>query len=201
MCDCVNKVNKKGYSVFGLQFYGECWSGPRVGCNYKKFGQANECVNEKLKICSDSTSRLCAGHSSQETYVYVPTYPPPVELCPSTPPTSITTVPTPTPTGPPSLKCGNVEYKLRKLGCWSERSDSGMPRAIPELMLTARDRKSNVYAGYQINRSNYAQFIKKYVKWFVLAVTLNHNTINVIIIDFCPFLLVIPIEPKIFIQK
>ena len=164
MCDCVTKVKQKGYSVFGLQFYGECWSGPRVGCTYRKFDKANECVNENLKTCSDSTSRLCSGHSSQEMYVYVPVYPPPVELCLTTTPTSITTVTT---TAPPTVRCGNVEYKLRKLGCWSERSDSNMPAAIPELLLTARDSKSKAYAGYRIDTSNYAQFLDRYVKLFV----------------------------------
>lgn len=169
MCDCVTKVKQKGYSVFGLRFYGECWSGPRVGCTYKNFGKANECVNENLKTCSDSTPRLCSGHSSQEVYVYVPDYPPPAELCPTTPPTPITTVTTTVPSEPPKVRCGDVEYKLRKLGCWSERSDSSMPLAIPELLLTARDSNSDAFAGYQIDTSNYAQFLDRYVELFLFA--------------------------------
>ncbi|XP_028412299.1 uncharacterized protein LOC114535118 [Dendronephthya gigantea] len=162
ICDCVKKVQKKSYSVFGLQFYGECWSGPKVGCTFKKFGRANECVNEKLGQCSDTTSRFCAGHSSQEMYVYVPYYPPPSELCPSTTPTSITTVSTPVPPGPPRLKCGNVEYKLTKLGCWKELGDTMPPRAINELLLTARDKKSSVYAGYDFDKQNFEDFIQKF---------------------------------------
>lgn len=140
--------------MFGLQFYAECWSGPRVGCTYKKFGQASECVNENLKRCSDGTSRLCSGHSSEELYVYVPTYPPPIQLCPSLPPTT-------SPTGPPSIQCENVEYKLTKLGCWKEFGDTMPPRAITELLLTARDRKSSVYVGYDFDKNNYQDFIRR----------------------------------------
>ena len=151
----------KGYSVFGLQFYGECWSGPRVGCTYNKFGPANECVNENLSKCSDSSSRLCSGHSSQETYVYVPIYPPPAELCPSTPPTSISTRPTPTPTGPPTLRCGNVVYKPIKLGCWNELGATMPPKAIPELLLTSRDEMSSVYVGYKFDENDYVNFIRR----------------------------------------
>ena len=161
MCDCVEKVNKKGYSVFGLQFYGECWSGPRVGCTYKKFGEAYECVNENQRKCYDTTSRLCSGHSSQEMYVYVPKYPPPVDLCPTTPPTSITTIPTPKPTGPPMIQCGTIQYKLTKLGCWNELGDTMPPRALSELLLTARDKKSSVFVGYEYEKLKFENFIRR----------------------------------------
>ena len=184
MCDCVAKVSQKGYSVFGLKFYGECWSGAQAHCTYRKFGRSTGCVNEKLKPnCLDGSTQICSGHSKQQLYVYVPANLP-QPTCPTTslvtPSTPSVTPPTPsiTPTTPtvtpgnPKIKCGTVEYELRKLGCWSGRSDRNMPRAIPELLLTARDTNSNVYAGYEIDTSNYAQFLDRYVKLFVLAV--NH---------------------------
>jgi hypothetical protein len=62
----------------------------------------------------------------------------------------------------PKITCGNVEYELRKLGCFSERESA--PRAIPELLLTARDSGSKVYAGYHIDTSNYAQFLDRYAR-------------------------------------
>ena len=63
--------------------------------------------------------------------------------------------------GPPTVTCGNVRYKLVKLGCWSELGDSKPPRAMPELILTARDRTSKVYAGYDFDKHNYAPFLEK----------------------------------------
>ena len=144
-----------------------------------KFGKSNGCVNEKIKQCSDKSTQICSGHTSEEMYVYVPANLP--ATCPtSTPdirqPTPTFKLPTPsmtpvtTPDTPmkPMIKCGDVNYKLMKLGCWSEGKDDSMPKALPELILTARDTKSSVFAGYQIDTSNYAQFLNRYVKYYEL---------------------------------
>ena len=72
-------------------------------------------------------------------------------------------VTTPLSRGPPVVKCGNVEYKLKKLGCWNELGDFQPPRAMPELLLTSRDRKSSVYVGYDFNRHTYAAFLERFV--------------------------------------
>ena len=156
-------------------FYGECWSGPQVSCTYQKFGQSDGCVNENInQKCSDKSNQICSGHSKEEIYVYVPSHLSVKATCPTTtpvitqptpsitPPTSSITrmTPTDTPTNP-KVRCNNVEYELRKLGCWSERESP--PRAIPELLLTARDPRSVFYAGYDIDTSNYAQFLDRYV--------------------------------------
>jgi hypothetical protein len=161
-------MNQKGYSVFGLQFYGECWSDPRAGCNYKKFGKANGCANENHGRCSDDTTMLCSGDNARHSYVYVPANSH-VPLCPTTIPTQPTTTPkihtipktTPTPVGPPIIKCGNIEYQLTKLGCWKEFGHVRPPRVLPELLLTAKDTKSSVYAGYKFYKQKYGDFIHK----------------------------------------
>ena len=184
-CDCLTKVKEKGYSVFGLQFYGQCWSGPRAACHYKTFGKSYKCVNEKLGQCLDKSSRLCSGQNAEDIYVYIPTYTPGGLTCPTTIPTTrkmttptkkmttptkkmttptklITTPKTTTiPIGPPVIKCGNVEYKLKKLGCWKDLGDITPPRAMPELLLTARDKWSNVYAGYDYHKMGYNVFINR----------------------------------------
>ena len=179
MCDCIHKVNKKGYSVFGLQFYGECWSGPRAGCSYEKFGKTKGCVNEYKDTCSDDSGLLCSGDSPTHTYVYVPADRPDVPFCPTTTPSKQqTNTPKVTPKttlkvithpkitrpviiGKPHVTCGNVRYKLMKLGCWREWGDARPPRAMPELILTARDKGSKVYSGYDFNRHNYAPFLER----------------------------------------
>ena len=191
-CDCLTKVKEKGYSVFGLQFYGQCWSGPRAACHYKTFGKSYKCLNEKLGQCLDKSSRLCSGQNAEDIYVYIPTYTPGGLTCPTTIPTTrkmttptkkmttptkkmttptkkmttptklITTPKTTTiPIGPPVIKCGNVEYKLTKLGCWKEYGHVRPPRILPELLLTAKDKTSSVYAGYEFYKQKYSDFIRR----------------------------------------
>ncbi|XP_031553321.1 neurogenic locus notch homolog protein 1-like isoform X4 [Actinia tenebrosa] len=41
---CANAVQALGYKYFGIQFYGECWSGPDASVQYDKHGtQGSEC--------------------------------------------------------------------------------------------------------------------------------------------------------------
>ena len=42
---CARATEKAGYSFFGVQYAGECWSGPRAYMTYKKYGTSNKCVN------------------------------------------------------------------------------------------------------------------------------------------------------------
>lgn len=125
---------------------------------------------------------LCASPHSQSMYAFALADSKDVTHCgtkPSTEPQTtpkITAITTPktTPTlvqsprstlqpttGKPQVTCGNVKYKLVKLGCWKELGDFTPPRAMPELLLTARDKKSSVYAGYEFNRHNYAAFLER----------------------------------------
>ena len=163
VCDCVKRVNLKGYSVFGLQFYGECWSGPSDACTYNRFGKGSGCVNEKMKRCSDKSSLLCSGDTVEHVYAYVRADSPGGATCPTTSPTIPSTPPPKTValTGPPIVKCANVEYKLTKLGCWNELGGSRSSRAFSELLLTAKDKNSNVYVGYDLEKTKYDVFLQK----------------------------------------
>ena len=80
-----------------------------------------------------------------------------------TTPTKLITTPKTTtiPIGPPVIKCGNVEYKLTKLGCWKEYGHVRPPRILPELLLTAKDKTSSVYAGYEFYKQKYSDFIRR----------------------------------------
>ncbi|XP_078342480.1 uncharacterized protein LOC144628280 isoform X1 [Oculina patagonica] len=42
---CALAAEKGGYSVFGVQNAGECWSGPQAHMTYKKYGSSTRCVN------------------------------------------------------------------------------------------------------------------------------------------------------------
>ena len=183
-------MKKKGYNLFGLKLYGECWSGQKAGCIYNMMGKDKDCVNEEFKKCSDDSSKLCSGGRDRHVYVYVPAYINEDQICPMETPTdimgSITTqlpsrttkrttavtkrpettllpsIPTPTtvvPTGPPIVNCYGHQYKLKKLGCYKETYSE--PRAVPELLLTARDKSSSHYVGYDLNKYNYPTFLER----------------------------------------
>ncbi|XP_031550039.1 uncharacterized protein LOC116287487 isoform X2 [Actinia tenebrosa] len=60
-CRCAAKAKSLGYKVFGLQFFGECWSGPDAK-SYKAVGKADnkKCTGNEYKTCSPF-SRHCVG--------------------------------------------------------------------------------------------------------------------------------------------
>ncbi|XP_078359057.1 uromodulin-like isoform X2 [Oculina patagonica] len=41
---CAEEAKKKGYLYFGLQFYGECWSGPKAHLTYDRDGSSKNCM-------------------------------------------------------------------------------------------------------------------------------------------------------------
>ena len=40
---CALLAKAKNYKYFGLQFYGECWSGPSVDSSFSKDGKSPQC--------------------------------------------------------------------------------------------------------------------------------------------------------------
>ena len=42
---CAQAAKRAGYLVFGVQYGGECWSGPLAHVTYKKYGTSTKCVN------------------------------------------------------------------------------------------------------------------------------------------------------------
>ncbi|XP_078346389.1 uncharacterized protein LOC144631727 isoform X9 [Oculina patagonica] len=43
-CRCAEATRKRGFKVFGLQNYGECWSGPGAEMNYDSEGLSDKCL-------------------------------------------------------------------------------------------------------------------------------------------------------------
>eukprot|EP00794_Sanderia_malayensis_P018103 gene18103-19912_t len=60
ICRCAKKAKADGYTTFGVQFYGECWSGSEDKIQPKKDGEATTCVAEKYEDCPYN-SYHCAG--------------------------------------------------------------------------------------------------------------------------------------------
>ena len=68
---CATEAFQKGYSVIGIQFWGECWSGPNAAKKYDKYGGADTCVNEKFKKeFNDTTQCQMATGMDSTNYVY-----------------------------------------------------------------------------------------------------------------------------------
>ena len=43
--ECARRVNKRGLHYFGIQFYGECWSGENAERTYNKQGRSTRCLH------------------------------------------------------------------------------------------------------------------------------------------------------------
>ena len=41
---CAKEAKKKGYLYFGIQFWGECWSGPMAHLTYDRDGSSKNCT-------------------------------------------------------------------------------------------------------------------------------------------------------------
>ncbi|XP_028514921.1 uncharacterized protein LOC110239313 isoform X2 [Exaiptasia diaphana] len=68
-CRCAQLAKAKGYTIFGLQFFGECWSGPTL--DYKSVGEATngyDCLGPDYKPCS-VWDRHCIG-TQEMNYIY-----------------------------------------------------------------------------------------------------------------------------------
>lgn len=73
-CRCANATRAKGWKVFGLQFYGECWSGENGETTFKKYGNASskKCVQElvdPILPCDKRKDMECVGAQSTN-YIY-----------------------------------------------------------------------------------------------------------------------------------
>ncbi|XP_028411153.1 uncharacterized protein LOC114533760 [Dendronephthya gigantea] len=59
-CRCAMKTVERGWNTFGLQYYGECWSGENGDVAYYKEGSTSTCVNKCFKPCQNYDA-LCIG--------------------------------------------------------------------------------------------------------------------------------------------
>ncbi|XP_068709752.1 cartilage matrix protein-like [Montipora foliosa] len=71
-CRCAEKALQKGYRVFGLQFYGECWSGPFAEFNYARDGKSDKCIMnfEAPTACVKDEPKECVGQATTN-YIYM----------------------------------------------------------------------------------------------------------------------------------
>jgi len=68
-CKCAELALKGNYTYFGIQFYGECWTGTDADEKFQRDGPSSECVGGKFASCDDSTSAECAGKCFSN-YIY-----------------------------------------------------------------------------------------------------------------------------------
>ncbi|XP_032236053.1 uncharacterized protein LOC5510908 isoform X2 [Nematostella vectensis] len=61
VCRCAKRALDRGYSHFGLQFYGECWSGKNAGSTFKTDGPSRTCLGRSLKACDAGSDFPCTG--------------------------------------------------------------------------------------------------------------------------------------------
>ncbi|XP_073238208.1 collagen alpha-1(XIV) chain-like [Porites lutea] len=80
-CRCAERALQKGYNYFGLQFYGECWSGPFAEFNYSRAGVSDRCIMnhddgqpttvnlKKPTACVQAQDQECVGQQLTN-YIY-----------------------------------------------------------------------------------------------------------------------------------
>lgn len=70
---CAALASRKGFTVFGLQFFGECWSGANASQTYAKDGPSQLCLmaasEREFKKCNDASIEPCLGVDFKN-YVY-----------------------------------------------------------------------------------------------------------------------------------
>lgn len=65
---CARLAREKRFLYFGLQFYGECWSGDHSE-NLFATKKSNQCMGHGYEDCTDSTETACSGKAGHN-YVY-----------------------------------------------------------------------------------------------------------------------------------
>ena len=65
---CAKRAREKEFRYFGLQFYGECWSGKHSERLFAS-KKSSECLGYDYKTCEDSTDSACTGNGGHN-YVY-----------------------------------------------------------------------------------------------------------------------------------
>ena len=68
-CRCAELTEQRGYTHFGLQFYGECWSGPNATERFGIQGVSGRCIGGDYGSCVDSAETECIGKDSTN-YIY-----------------------------------------------------------------------------------------------------------------------------------
>lgn len=66
-CACEKKTRERGHRYFGLQLYGECWTGPSL--QYDRDGPSKKCVGIDFQPCDDKDHTECVGEDFTN-YIY-----------------------------------------------------------------------------------------------------------------------------------
>ena len=69
-CRCAQRSRQDGYTYFGLQDYGRCFSAPHAASSYNKYGSSNRCSNQHYQNCDDNAWGECVGKAKEVNYVY-----------------------------------------------------------------------------------------------------------------------------------
>ncbi|KAJ7385805.1 hypothetical protein OS493_013839 [Desmophyllum pertusum] len=69
VCRCAVAASKRGFVFFGIQFWGECWSGADADQRFYMYDASNACANTEFKQCDTSSAKACAG-KQYKNYVY-----------------------------------------------------------------------------------------------------------------------------------
>jgi len=66
-CECARLTRERGHRYFGLQFWGECWSGPSL--QFHRDGPSSKCVNSAYQACDVDSEVECVGKAFTN-YIY-----------------------------------------------------------------------------------------------------------------------------------
>ena len=69
-CRCANEARNRNYTMFGLQYYGECWAGSGSCDTFNRFGKSQLCYSQKYKECDNQDETECVG-GPHANYVYL----------------------------------------------------------------------------------------------------------------------------------
>ena len=70
ICRCALAAGNKGYTFFGIQHYGECWSSADAASRFHMYGPNNKCINTEFKSCNNQASNEACAGVKYANYVY-----------------------------------------------------------------------------------------------------------------------------------
>ena len=50
MTKCAQSTSRRKWNVFGIQYYGECWSGENAATTYNNLGKVDRCTKGVGKV-------------------------------------------------------------------------------------------------------------------------------------------------------
>ncbi|EDO46080.1 predicted protein [Nematostella vectensis] len=70
VCRCARKASVKSYMYFGLQYYGECWSGADEEVSYDRDGISQMCVTNGYEVCETREKDTPCVGENHANFVY-----------------------------------------------------------------------------------------------------------------------------------